>query len=154
MTLPVDPQGLSGSLHVIAKRMRGLEAAFGRGPPMTEIAQNQARQTPRDAVTARNEGAEGYPRLVGQIDAQTAAARRVFAAQKCFRPFSDYATGECWVHPATLQAMREAEAAFAAAEYDRAEHLADVVLAMMRRDTIKFSADRKGWITRMRGDHA
>jgi hypothetical protein len=81
-------------------------------------------------------------------DRRRAAACRVFEAQKCFRPFSDYATGECWVHPATLQAMREAEAAFAADDYDRAEYLSDVVMAMMRRDLIKFNADRKGWIAR------
>jgi hypothetical protein len=64
-------------------------------------------------------------------------ARYLVEAQKCFRVFSNYDTGECWVKPATLQAMREAELAFANEAYDRAEHLAEVVLAMMRRDTLK-----------------
>jgi hypothetical protein len=79
-----------------------------------------------------------------------AAARRVVAAQKCFRPFTDYDKGECWVRPATLQAMREAEQAFARDDYERAEHLAEVVLAMMRRDTARLNADPKLWIARMR----
>jgi hypothetical protein len=46
--------------------------------------------------------------------------------------------------------MRESEAAFSAGEYDRAEHLADVVLHMARRDTTKFQADPKKWIERQR----
>jgi hypothetical protein len=83
-------------------------------------------------------------------DRRFAAAQRVFAAQKCFRPFCNYVTGECWVHPATLQAMREAEAALAQDDYDRAEHLSVVVIAMMRRDTARFNADPKAWIAKMR----
>jgi hypothetical protein len=79
-----------------------------------------------------------------------AVAQRVHAAQKCFRTFSDYDKGECWVHPATLQAMREAEQAFARDDFDRAEHLAGVVLAMMERDTAKYNADPKAWIAKMR----
>jgi hypothetical protein len=38
------------------------------------------------------------------IERRQAATRRVFEAQKTFRPFSNYASGECWVHPATLKA--------------------------------------------------
>jgi hypothetical protein len=49
-----------------------------------------------------------------------------------------------------LQAIREAEQAFAADDYDRAEHLAEVVLIMMRRDTVKFQANPKAWIAKMR----
>lgn len=78
------------------------------------------------------------------------AARRVLEAQKCFRVFTNYATGQCWVKPATLQAMREAEQAFADDDFDRAEHLSDVVIAMMRRDTARFEADPEAWIAAMR----
>jgi hypothetical protein len=77
-----------------------------------------------------------------------AVARCVVAAQKLFRPFSNYATGECWVHPATLKAMQQAEAAFMVEDYDRAEHLAAVVVCMMRRDLSKYQADPKAWIKR------
>jgi hypothetical protein len=38
---------------------------------MTEVAQNQGRPVAGGAVIARNEGAEGYPRLVVQLDAKT-----------------------------------------------------------------------------------
>lgn len=76
--------------------------------------------------------------------------QRVVEAQQCFRVFSNYTTGECWVKPATLQAMREAEQAFAGEDYDRAEHLAAVVIAMMRRDTSQYQADPKAWMARMR----
>jgi hypothetical protein len=82
-------------------------------------------------------------------DRRLAAARCVFEAQKTFRPFHNEG-GECWVKPATLQAMREAEAAFAGEDFARAEHLAAVVLCMMRRDTVKFNANRAAWIARMR----
>jgi hypothetical protein len=78
-----------------------------------------------------------------------AAARRVFEAAKTFRVFYDY-DKDCWPSRASEQAMREAEQAFAADDYDRAGHLAAVVLVMMRRDTAKFNADPKGWIARMR----
>ena len=76
------------------------------------------------------------------------AARRVVEAQKCFRPFN--VKDRCCVKPATLQAMREAEQAFAIDDYDRAEHLAAVVLSMLRRDTVKFYANPKAWIANMR----
>jgi hypothetical protein len=79
-----------------------------------------------------------------------AVARRVVEAQKCFRVFTNYDTGECWVKPATLQAMREAEQAFANDEYDQAEHLSDVVLVMMHRDISQYRADPKAWIVRVR----
>jgi hypothetical protein len=46
--------------------------------------------------------------------------------------------------------MKEAEKAFAADDYDRAEHLAEVVLSMMRRDTVKFQSNPKAWIEKMR----
>jgi hypothetical protein len=81
-------------------------------------------------------------------DRRLVCARRVFTAQKCFLPFN--IKGKCWVKPATLKAMQEAERAFAEDDYDRAEHLAAVVLAMMKRDTVKFTADPKAWMARMR----
>jgi hypothetical protein len=83
-------------------------------------------------------------------DRRSAAARRVHEAQKCFRVFSNYDTGECWVHPATLKAMKEAERACADGDYDRAAHLAEVVLVMIRRDTAKYQADPNAWIAKMR----
>jgi hypothetical protein len=86
-------------------------------------------------------------------DRRYATAKRVFEAQKLFRPFTDYAKDECWVHPATLQAMKQAEAAFANDDYDSADHLAEVVTRMMRRDTIKFQQNPKAWIARMREAH-
>jgi hypothetical protein len=85
-----------------------------------------------------------------QNDRQLAVARRVHKTQKCFIPFNDKKANKCWVHPATLQAMKEAEKAFAADDYDRAEHLAEVVLSMMRRDTVKFQRNPKAWIAKMR----
>jgi hypothetical protein len=48
--------------------------------------------------------------------------------------------------------MRETEAAFASKDYDRAEHLAAVVIAMMRRDTVRFQADPKAWIAKLRDE--
>jgi hypothetical protein len=74
-----------------------------------------------------------------------AAARHVVEAQKCFPEFYDD-NDRCWVHPATLQAMREAEQAFFDDDYGRAEHLAVVVIVMIRRDTAKFRANRAAWI--------
>jgi hypothetical protein len=79
-----------------------------------------------------------------QSDRKLAAAHRVVAAEKCFIPFND--KDHCWVHPATLKAMKQAEHAFANDDYDRAEHLAEVVLCMMRRDTAKFQANPEAWI--------
>jgi hypothetical protein len=38
---------------------------------MSEIAPNQARAVARDAVIAKSESADGYARLVAQIDANT-----------------------------------------------------------------------------------
>jgi hypothetical protein len=85
-------------------------------------------------------------------DREIASARRVHEAQKLFRPFSDYERDECWVHPATLQAMREAEAAFDREDYDLTDHLAAVVTSMMRRDLPKFQADPAAWKARLSGD--
>jgi hypothetical protein len=76
------------------------------------------------------------------------AAHHVFEAQQTFLVFND--EDQCWVYPATLRAMQQAEAAFADDDFDRAEHLAAVVLCMMRRDTAKFRANPKAWIARMR----
>jgi hypothetical protein len=81
-------------------------------------------------------------------DRRLACACRVFAAQKCFLPFN--VKGKCWVKPATLKAMQEAERTFAEDDCDRAEHLAAVVICMMKRDTAKFTADPKAWMARMR----
>ena len=53
---------------------------------------------------------------------------------------------------AVEQAIKQAEAAFTAADYDRAEHLAEVVLHMTRRDAPKFQADPEAWIARQRGE--
>jgi hypothetical protein len=43
-------------------------------------------------------------------------------------------------------AMKEAEAAFVDDDYDRAEHLAQVVAYLVRREAPKFAADPKMWI--------
>ena len=80
-------------------------------------------------------------------DRRSVVAGRVVAAQKCFRLFDS--DGRCWANPATERAMQEAESAFARDDYDRAEHLAEVVLAMLRRDTEKFNANPKAWVARM-----
>ena len=48
---------------------------------------------------------------------------------------------------AVEQAIKQAEAAFTAADYDRAEHLAEVVLHMTRRDAPKISS-RSGGVDR------
>jgi hypothetical protein len=74
-------------------------------------------------------------------------ARRLVEAGRALRVFQvkdDY----CPSH-ATLQAMRESETAFSAGDYDNAEHLADVVLRMARRDTIKFQANPEAWIAKL-----
>ena len=49
---------------------------------------------------------------------------------------------------AVEQAIKQAEAAFAAEDYDRAEHLAEVVLRMARRDAVKFQADPNAWMAK------
>jgi hypothetical protein len=49
------------------------------------------------------------------------------------------------------QTMKEAEAAFADADYDRAEHLARVVAALVKREAPIFAADPKRWIEKWRG---
>ena len=76
--------------------------------------------------------------------------RRIILRTLSASSFTNYDTGECWVKPATLQAMREAEQAFANDEYDQAEHLSDVVLVMMHRDISQYRADPKAWIVRVR----
>lgn len=43
-------------------------------------------------------------------------------------------------------AMKEAEAAFADDDYDRAEHLAKVVACLVRREAPRFAANPKRWI--------
>jgi hypothetical protein len=49
------------------------------------------------------------------------------------------------------EAMKEAEAAFAADDYDLAEHLAKVVACMVRREAPKFAANPKARIERLQG---
>jgi hypothetical protein len=44
--------------------------------------------------------------------------------------------------------MKEAEAAFCDEDYDRAEHLAKVVAAMVRREAPIFAANPERWIER------
>jgi hypothetical protein len=77
-----------------------------------------------------------------------ACARRVVEAKKCFRLFN--VEDHCWASPATEAAMQAAEAAFTRDDYDSAEHLAAVVLAVMRRETAKFQANPEAWIAKMR----
>jgi hypothetical protein len=48
--------------------------------------------------------------------------------------------------------MKEAERAFAEDDYDRAEHLADVVIAMFRRDTVKYQADPQAWMAQRKAE--
>jgi hypothetical protein len=79
-----------------------------------------------------------------------AVARRVLEAQKATAIFR---VKDAWVPSRAVErAIKEAEAAFAAADYDRAEHLAEVVLCMTRRDAPKFQADPNAWIARQRGE--
>ena len=61
-----------------------------------------------------------------------------------------HGTDEVWVSRPTMKAMKEAERAFSDDEFDLADHLADVIQVMLRRDTIKFKADPKKWIDRQR----
>jgi hypothetical protein len=44
--------------------------------------------------------------------------------------------------------MKEAEAAFSAEDYDRADHLAAVVECLVAREAPKFAADPQKWIER------
>ncbi len=55
---------------------------------------------------------------------------------------------------AVAQAMNELEAAFVDDEFDRAEHLAAVVMRMVRRDLPKFQANPKAWLAKLRGGGA
>jgi hypothetical protein len=73
-----------------------------------------------------------------------AVARCVFEAQKAA---SIFRVNDDWVPSrAVEQAIKQAEHAFADDDYDRAEHLAKVVLCMVRRDAPKFQADPKAWV--------
>ena len=78
-------------------------------------------------------------------DRRTAVARRLVEAGKALRVFQ--IKDRYW---ARSREPRESERAFGREDYDRAEHLADVVLRMVRRDTIKFQADPKKWIDKIR----
>jgi hypothetical protein len=80
-------------------------------------------------------------------DRRMAVARRLVEAGKALRVFQ--IKDRYWPNRATEQAMKS-ERAFGREDYDRAEHLADVVLRMVRRDTIKFQADPKKWIDKIR----
>lgn len=55
---------------------------------------------------------------------------------------------EHYLPPAIDKAVRECEAAFAADDYDRAEHLAKVVGAMVARIGPQFAADPQTYIIR------
>jgi hypothetical protein len=79
-----------------------------------------------------------------QSDRRLAVARRLVKAGKALRVFN--VKNQCWVNRATEQAMKQAEAAFASHDYDRAEHF----LSMTRRDTAEFQANPKAWIAKMR----
>jgi hypothetical protein len=48
------------------------------------------------------------------------------------------------------ETMKEAEAAFADEDFDRAEHLAMLVAYLVKREAPKFAADPKKWIERRR----
>jgi hypothetical protein len=51
-----------------------------------------------------------------------------------------------------LDVMRQSEGAFAAEDYDRAEHLARVAACVACREAPKFAADPRGWVKPWYGD--
>ena len=79
-------------------------------------------------------------------DRRLTVARQIVTAQRGFPLF--LFDGEQHPSRAILQTMRQAECAFAADDFDRAEHLAKVVTAMIKREAPKFAADPKKYIER------
>ena len=51
-----------------------------------------------------------------------------------------------YLSKAVTQAMLDAETAFAKGDYDRAEHLTKVVVAIVGRDAKNFAADPEKWV--------
>jgi hypothetical protein len=58
--------------------------------------------------------------------------------------------GEQYLSRTVGKTMKEAKAAFADDDYDRAEHLAKVVAYLVKREAPKFAADPRKWIERRR----
>jgi hypothetical protein len=58
----------------------------------------------------------------------------------------NFGDGQQYLSRAVSEAMKEAERAFSAEDYDRAEHLAKVVAYLVKRETPKFAANPKAWI--------
>jgi hypothetical protein len=77
-------------------------SAFG----VTEIAQNQATPVAGDAVIAKSESADGYARLVVQIDANTRVVERTAGIQWVLQRRGD--KGRAWqTKQALLRCVRE-----------------------------------------------
>lgn len=79
-------------------------------------------------------------------DRRLTVARQIVDAQRGF-PLFLY-NGEQHPSRAILQTMQQAEHAFAADDFDRAEHLAKVVAAMIKCEAPKFASDPKKYIER------
>jgi hypothetical protein len=129
----------------------------GPAPSVTELISRVAKLSPdrREQIIAQLTDEQARELLrAHQADNQRRrhdAACRVFAGQKNFLVFNDeHDETQNWANRGTLKAMQEAEKAFAEDDFDRAEHLADVVQHMMRRDIPKFRANPKAWIAKMR----
>jgi hypothetical protein len=63
-----------------------------------------------------------------------------------YGPHVPFEGREQYLSRAVDKTMREAEAAFAADDYARAERLAKVVAFLVKREAPKFAADPKKWI--------
>jgi len=76
-----------------------------------------------------------------------AVGRQIHEVQKLLARAFDY------LSIAVDEAMRECEAAFSYAEYDRAEHLAKATAALIRREAPLFKANPKACIEKWREQH-
>ena len=89
------------------------------------------------------------PELVNQVTSrQTIVAHQIAAMRGSLSAFEF--EGERHLSRTVDKTMKEAEAAFAADDYDRAEHLAKVVAYLVKREAPKFAADPTKWIARRR----
>jgi multidrug resistance efflux pump len=85
---------------------------------------------------------------IDKADRRLAVARRLVEAQKATAIC--HVKGDCCPSRAVEQATKEAECAFAEKDYARAEHLAEVVLCMARRDAARFQANPEAGVARLR----
>jgi hypothetical protein len=58
----------------------------------------------------------------------------------------NFGDGQQYLSRAVSETMKEAERAFVANDFDRAEHLAKIVAFLVKREAPKFAANPKAWI--------